>query len=141
LAERLLEARERLHGRLEEEGLSDLIEFFDPARYNVQATVAENLLFGVPTNQSLVGRALAEDLLFREALDQAGLAEDLVHMGARIAETMVDIFRGLPLGHPLFDQFSFVHADELGEFEAILKRLGMSGRAARHLRTAIGSLP
>jgi putative ABC transport system ATP-binding protein len=129
LAERLLEARERLHGRLKEEGLSDLIEFFDPARYNVQATVAENLLFGVPTSQSLVGRALAEDLLFREALDQAGLTQDLVNMGARIAETMVDIFRGLPLGHPLFDQFSFVHADELGEFEAILKRLGMSGRA------------
>ncbi len=128
LAERLLEARERLHRRLDEEGLSDLIEFFDPARYNVQATVAENLLFGVPTSQSLVGRALAGDMDFRQALDRAGLTQDLVGMGAHIAETMVDIFRGLPLGHPLFDQFSFVHADELGEFEAILKRLGMSGR-------------
>ena len=129
LAERLVEARERLHERLKEEGLSDLVERFDPQSYNVQATVAENLLFGVPTSQSLMGRSLAADLHFRQALDRADLTQDMVDMGARIAETMVDIFRGLPLGHPLFDQFSFVHADELGEFEAILKRLGMSGRA------------
>ncbi|NNM74895.1 ABC transporter transmembrane domain-containing protein [Enterovirga aerilata] len=128
LAERLVEARERLHRRLEEEGLSELVEFFDPDRYNQHATVAENLLFGVPTSQSLTGRALAGDIHFREALDRAELTQDLVAMGARIAETMVDIFKGLPLGHPLFDQFSFVHADELGEFEKILKRLGMSGR-------------
>ncbi len=129
LAERLVEARGRLHERLKEEGLSELVERFDPERYNVHATVAENLLFGVPTSQSLMGRALADDLHFREALDRSDLTQDMVHMGARIAETMVDIFRGLPLGHPLFDQFSFVHAEELGEFEAILKRLGLSGRA------------
>jgi putative ABC transport system ATP-binding protein len=129
LAERLLEARGRFHERLSGEGLSELVEFFDPERYNLHATVAENLLFGVPTSQSLMGRALVGDLHFRQALDRADLSADLVRMGARIAETMVDIFRGLPLGHPLFDQFSFVHADELGEFEAILKRLGKSGRA------------
>ena len=128
LAETLVQARERLHRRLEEEGMSALVEFFDPASYNVQATLAENLLFGVPTNSSLIGRALGADPQFREALDRAELTPDMVAMGARIAETMVDIFRGLPLGHPLFDQFSFVHADELDEFEAILKRFGRTGR-------------
>ncbi len=128
LSERLLEARQRLHERLQRDGLAELVEFFDPERYNIQATVAENLLFGVPTSQSLMGRALANDVHFREALDQAELTQDLVQMGARIAETMVDIFRGLPLGHPLFDQFSFVHADELSDFEGIVKRLGMTGR-------------
>ena len=43
-------------------------------------------------------------------------------MGLKIAETMTEIFRGLPPGHPLFEQFSFIGADELGEFEAILRR-------------------
>jgi putative ABC transport system ATP-binding protein len=142
LAERLIEARRELHRRLEEQELSELVEFFDPAHYNVQATVAENLLFGVPTSQSLIGRALASDTHFREALDRADLTQHLVSMGARIAETMVDIFRGLPLGHPLFDQFSFVHAEELGEFQAILKRLGHSGRggATREDRERLLSL-
>ncbi|MDB5591781.1 ABC transporter ATP-binding protein, partial [Enterovirga sp.] len=32
LAERIVEARERLHGRIEAEGLSDLVEPFDPTR-------------------------------------------------------------------------------------------------------------
>ena len=48
-------------------------------------------------------------------------------MGLRIAETMIEIFRGLPPGHPLFEQFSFIGADELPEFEAILSR--RAGRA------------
>ena len=42
-----------------------------------------------------------------------GILGDLVTMGLRIAETMSEIFRGLPPGHPLFEQFSFIGAEEL----------------------------
>ena len=55
-------------------------------------------------------------------------------MGAQIAETMTEIFRGLPPGHPLFEQFSFIGADELPEYEAILRR-----RARRNGRAASGA--
>ena len=128
LAERIVEARERLRERLAEQGLADLVEPFDPERFNSQASIAENLLFGVPTSQDLMGRALATHAGFRAALDKAGLTDDLVRMGARIAETMTDIFKGLPAGHPLFEQFAFVHADELDEYGEILKRFGQTGR-------------
>ncbi|WP_375461812.1 ABC transporter transmembrane domain-containing protein [uncultured Enterovirga sp.] len=128
LAERIVEARERLHAKLQDEGKADLVERFDPACYNIQATLVENLLFGVPTAKGLTGRAIVEDDAFRSVLDEAKLTDDLVAMGANIAETMTDIFRGLPSGHPLFDQFSFVHADELGEFEEIVKRSRVKGR-------------
>ena len=48
LASRIVEARALLR-RTIAAGMADLVEPFDPERYNDQATVAENLLFGVPT--------------------------------------------------------------------------------------------
>lgn len=131
LAARLIEARTRLREALQEAGMADLVEPFDPTRYNGQATVAENLLFGVPISRRLIGRNLAEHAGFRAALDSQGLTDSLVTMGARIAETMTEIFRGLPPGHPLFEQFSFLGADELAEYEAIVRRRATRGGAAR----------
>ncbi len=122
LAERLIEARGRLRERLEADGMADLVAPFDAERYNRQATVAENLLFGVPTERVLIGRALAEHRVFRATLRAEGLEDDLVAMGESIASTMLEIFRGLPPGHPLFEQFSFLSADELPEYEAVLAR-------------------
>ncbi|HEX8664506.1 MAG TPA: ABC transporter ATP-binding protein [Beijerinckiaceae bacterium] len=122
LADRLIEARVRLRERLRASNMAELVEPFDPERYNHQATVGENLLFGVPTSRALMGRNLAEHRPFREALKSEGIEGDLAGMGAQIAETMVEIFRGLPAGHPLFEQFSFVAADELPEYEAIIRR-------------------
>ncbi|ACL59275.1 ABC transporter transmembrane domain-containing protein [Methylobacterium nodulans] len=122
LAARLIEARRVLRARLAATGMEHLVEPFDPDRYNSQATIGENLLFGVPTTPSLIGRAMAEHPVVRGVLDGSGLTDDLVIMGERIAETMLEIFQGLPMGHPLFEQFSFLSADELPEYEAILAR-------------------
>jgi putative ABC transport system ATP-binding protein len=122
LAERLVEARRRLRETFQANGMADLVDPFDPSRYNSQATVAENLLFGVPTSEEFMGRNLAHNPGFRDAIGRAELAGDLVGMGLQIAETMTEIFQGLPPGHSLFEQFSFIGAEELPEFEAILRR-------------------
>src|SRR5918998_1982167 len=121
-AERLVEARRRLRETFQANGMADLVDPFDPNRYNSQATVAENLLFGVPTSEEFMGRNLAHNPGFRDAIGRAELAGDLVGMGLQIAETMTEIFQGLPPGHSLFEQFSFIGAEELPEFEAILRR-------------------
>jgi putative ABC transport system ATP-binding protein len=128
LAERVVEARHRFQHLLEERGMSDLVESFDIDRYNRHATIRENLLFGVATSRKLKGKAIVEDADFRSVLDDEKLTDDLVRMGVSIAETMTDIFAGIPPGHPLFDQFSFVHADELDEFAEIVTRAGVKGR-------------
>ena len=131
LAAQIIEARTGLRAKLEVGGMADLVEPFDPERYTAQATVAENLLFGVPTSSALTGRRLAEHPGFRGALDRENLTADLVEMGARIAETMTEIFRDLPPGHPLFEQFSFIGAEELDEYESIIQRRASGGRAFR----------
>jgi putative ABC transport system ATP-binding protein len=141
LAGRLVEARTLLRDKLEDAGRADLVEPFDPERYNAQATVAENLLFGVPTTRALTGRNLADHAGFRAALEQEGLSDDLVAMGARIAETMTEIFRGVPPGHPLFEQFSFISADELPDYERILRRRASRGTVNNAERTQLLALP
>lgn len=138
LAERIVEARRRLHETFENPDMAYLIEPFDLERYNDQATIAENLLFGVPTSDSYRGRALAENPAFRSALREAGLSDDLVRMGYEIAQTMTEIFQGLPPGHSLFEQFSFIGAEEIPAFEAILRR---RSEQRREDRTLLLSLP
>lgn len=141
LAERLVEARCLLRESFRSNGMADLVEPFDADRYSDQATIAENLLFGVPISEELMGRHLAESSHFRSAIDKAGLTDDLVAMGLEIAETMTEIFEGLPPGHSLFTQFSFIGAEELPEFQAILRRRGRNGDLRRDERTRLLSLP
>lgn len=142
LAERVIEARMQLRDRLEAAGMANLVEPFDPEHYNSQATIAENLLFGVPTSRALIGRALAEHAGFRDALDREGLTDALIAMGVRIAETMTEIFRGLPPGHPLFEQFSFLSADELTDYDAIVRRRSVRTLGGkRDDRTRLLALP
>jgi len=142
LAERIVDARERLRQIFEAGGMEGLVEPFDVDRYNLQATVAENLLFGVPTSRDLMGRSLAEHAGFRQTLERAGLIDELVSLGARIAETMTEIFRGIPPGHPLFEQFSFISADELNEYEAIVRKRARRGHSlSREDTTRLLALP
>ncbi len=121
LAARLVDARKRLQERLRDMGMIGLVEPYDPERYNRHATIAENLLFGAPLTKEWQGAGLAENNQFRRLLDQCDLQGDLITMGVHIAETMVEIFRGVPSSHPLFEQFSFINADELGEYETLVR--------------------
>ncbi|MBZ6076313.1 ABC transporter transmembrane domain-containing protein [Microvirga puerhi] len=142
LAERIVEARHRLRETFQAEGMAGLIDPFDPESYNEQTTIAENLLFGVPKTDEFKGRNLAYNPDFRDAIDRAGLTDDLVHMGLQIAETMTEIFQGLPPGHSLFEQFSFIGAEELAEFEMILRRHARSDVAlSKEDRAKLLSLP
>jgi putative ABC transport system ATP-binding protein len=142
LAERLVEARRRLRETFQVAGMSELVEPFDPEKYNDQATIAENLLFGVPISERFKGRHLAENPLFRSAIAEAGLNDDLVNMGLQIAETMTEIFQGLPPGHSLFEQFSFIGAEELPDFEAILRRRAKTAATySRDVQVRLLSLP
>ncbi len=127
---RFIEARRKLEARFEGMEKGRLLETFDPGRYTRQATIGENILFGAPRTGSASPAALAEDPLVREALDDTDLTDDLVSLGLKIAREMTEIFRDLPPGHPLFDQFSFIAADDIPDFTAMLRRIGMKGERA-----------
>src|SRR5437764_2191129 len=143
LAQRLLEARRALEQRLVAEGITNLVETYDPERYNSNATVAENLLFGTPIGPTFELDALADNIHVRRVLDQLGLTDELVEAGRQVAATMTEMFAGLPPEHEFFEQFSFIGAHELPEFAAVLAAAesGGVGGLDRQQRDKLLSLP
>jgi putative ABC transport system ATP-binding protein len=142
-AMRLLEARKALASRLVEDGIANLVETYDPERFNTNASVAENLLFGTPIGPAFEFEALANNKYVQQVLTKVGLIDDLVTAGKEVAETMVELFADLPPDHAFFEQFSFIGANDLPEFAAILSRVGKGGTAAlgKEDRARLLSLP
>jgi putative ABC transport system ATP-binding protein len=142
-AARLLQARKTLARRLAEDGITDLVETYDVDRFNFNASVAENLLFGTPIGPAFDFEALADNTYVSQVLAKVGLIDDLVEAGRQVAETMIELFADLPPDHEFFEQFSFISASDLPEFVAILGRIGAEGIKALHRadRTKLLSLP
>ena len=124
LTPRLLEARGLLQERIAECNLGHLVENFDPDGYNHNASLEENILFGRPRGQSFAEGHLPEHPYFEEVLRDAQIEDRVVTMGLEIAHTMVELFADLPPDHPFFDQFSFIAAEELPDYQAMVNRYG-----------------
>jgi putative ABC transport system ATP-binding protein len=120
VAESLLEARKALSRKLVADGITKLVETYDLDRYNTNATLAENLLFGTPIGPAFDFGSLAENRYVLSVLDKQGLTDDLVAAGREVAAMMTEMFADLPAEHEFFEQFSFISAGELPEFAAIL---------------------
>ena len=127
LVEKFIKARHNLHGRLQDPAYAGLIEPFNAEKYNKNLSVAENLLFGTPLGKEFDGDNLAADPYVQSVLQATGLDQDLLRMGLSIAETMVELFSGLSPDNPLFEQYSFISADELPNVRLLLQRLGGKG--------------
>jgi putative ABC transport system ATP-binding protein len=128
LAENVLRAREAIRARLAAPGMQGLVEQFDAARYNRNATLAENLLFGTPIGKKTFDiENLAGNEYVRHVLRETALTDDLLKTGHKLAETMVELFSGLPPGHEFFERFSFIKQDDLPEVKAVLARVADAG--------------
>jgi putative ABC transport system ATP-binding protein len=127
IGEQVLAARARMRERLASLDIQDWVERFDPDKYNRNATLAENLLFGTPVGRTFDVDSLAGNSYVRQVLRETGMYELLLRTGHKVAETMVELFSGLPPGHEFFAQYSFIRQEDLEHFEAILKQIGDVG--------------
>jgi putative ABC transport system ATP-binding protein len=127
IAARVLEARAHMRERLDSQGIKDWVERWDPDQYNRNATLAENLLFGTPVGKVFDIENLAGNAYVRHVLRETGLHELLMRTGHKVADTMVELFSGLPPGHDFFAQYSFISHDDLPQFDAILKHVAEFG--------------
>ena len=144
LADAVIRARGRLREKLEADpDTAPLVETFDRARYNDNATVAENLLFGSPVGDGFDMERLAQHSYVLEVLERAGLTDQFLQMGYQVAATMVELFADLPPDHELFQQFSFISADDLPDYQALLQRADKSnlGALGADDRNRLMSLP
>jgi putative ABC transport system ATP-binding protein len=126
----ILNARAALKERLEKASIAHMVEAFDPERYQAQATIAENLVFGAALDPSFRAENLSANPLVLEILAQSKLDAQLYAVGKRIAATVVELFADLPADHPFFDRLSFVKPEELPDYKATIMRVGERDLAA-----------
>jgi len=143
LADRILLARTAFRERLAAQDLGDLVEVFDKEKFNDNATVGENLLFGQPVGDTFNLERLAGHPYVLEILDIAGLTDDMLDAGQHVASTMVELFADLPPGHEFFERYAFISHEDLPVYQALLARLGREGKEALKTeeRTILLSLP
>ncbi|WP_284317296.1 ABC transporter ATP-binding protein, partial [Methylobacterium gnaphalii] len=121
-AQAIVAARAAVREALAAQGMARLVEPFDPALYNHQATVGENILFGEAVGATFSQERLAGHPYLRAVLEAEGLTRSFIEMGLAIARSTVEIFSDLPDDHPLFDGFSLFPARERGFFEDLIAR-------------------
>ena len=118
----VLTVRPRLKEILDQRQLSDLVEPYDIEKYNDNAPVGVNLVFGTPSQTHFERFEFLSHPFMQETLRDTGLYERMVRMGRETLDLMIELFTGLPAGHEFFDRYSFVSADEIPEVKNILKR-------------------
>ncbi len=122
-AAKILEARRALSERIHEPAYTNLVERFDRERYCTNATLAENLIFGNTVGKTFDMDRLAEHPFVLQVLDKCGLTDDILTKGHQLAATMIELFADLPSDHELFQRFSFISADDLPDYQALLGRV------------------
>ncbi len=123
-ADQILQARLRFFEKLEADPtLKDLVEAFDQNKYNTNATLGENLLFGTPVDGSFDMERLAENAYVQKVIENANLTDTFIKMGYQVATLMVELFADLPPDHEFFQLYSFISSDELPDYQAILSRV------------------
>lgn len=123
LAEHIVDLRAALREKMQQSELGDIVVPFDFDAYNPQATVGENLLFGSMKRPVMNNRRLAAHPYFQALFRETGLSNDLYAMGLEIAENAVELFHDLPPDHPFFQQLTFMTADDIPTYQALLQKL------------------
>jgi ABC-type multidrug transport system, ATPase and permease components len=143
LAESILRARRLFAYRLNDASLVGLVERFDPDVYNTNMSVAENILFGTPVGPELAPENIAQNAYVREVLDRLDLTEEMISIGMRAAQVILDLSQAAGAGHEFFDRFSFVSAEELPDVQAVVRRVESETLATADPadRTVLLSLP
>lgn len=127
---KVVAGRHEIRAALIDANLDRLIQPFDFTEFNPQATIGENLVFGVVAGERLAGTERASNKFFRAIISAESLAEPLVDIGLRIAENGVEVFSDLPSGHPLFERFSMIRSSDLEFYSDLLDERRTNGALA-----------
>ena len=140
----LLHAREVFRLQISEENIALYVEPLDPDKYNHNASVAENLLFGTATDEDYSTEKLAQNSYVRTLLKEHDLDDTFQVASLAIANTMVEIFSGLPPNHEFYYRYNLVNAEEvttLGRITSTIDRTDQLDLLEPSDKTLLESLP
>lgn len=128
LSEKIIAIRREFHGNAVELGVEGVVQPFDPDRYNTQATIGENLLFGTARDPAWEPRMLAVNPVVLKVLDKHGLRAAFQYMGLRIADARVELFGDLAADSKIFETVADVTFEEVQKLKEVVGRLRMAER-------------
>ncbi len=123
LAEKVVAMRRELRAEGTDDNLDGLVVPFEPGTYNVEATVIENLLFGNARTADLMPDTIGTNRYFCSVLTTTRLNEKLFEIGIEIARNAIELFSDLPPDHPFFQQLTFMTADDIPAYQALLQKI------------------
>ncbi len=97
------------------------VEFFDDGAYLYFSSVDENLSLGSANDPDFQLARLPDNAVFREFLQEAGLARPLLSLGAELSRLTVDILGDMPPNHVFFEQ-SPILPEELEDYKRLVAR-------------------
>ncbi len=129
LAAQIVAMRGDLSAQINAIESGDIIEPLDAKHYIHNLTVEENLLFGAPAGHLPAADFLAANPLAIRILRASGLQDEFAQIGLELASLMVELFSDVPDDSELFEQFSFIKAADLPDYQLILTAAGGDGHA------------
>ena len=119
LAQTLLQARRTVRQKIESENLQRVVAEFDPDIYNRNATVAENILFGIPTDENFRLKNLAAHPYLQQTFSDLGLLDLALTIGSQAVLRIAQRVNEVPREHSLLNQFDIESVEELNQLSAI----------------------
>ena len=132
----IMEARARLRG--DGADLSDMVEDWDPEGFNSNATILENLLFGLPNTARTTFADYLDDPGVIALIDEIGARPEMLAIGEAIAREFSELVDAVEGESSVLDSFQgYDRADILAAHEAVIAMGGTVKAAAVAAREAL----
>ena len=134
LAERwndsIMQARDLVHGAGMD--FSDVLEHFELEAFNTNASVLENVLYGLPTRSEARDADYLRNKAVVEVLDACGATDELQALGWDIAKEFSELVEALDGDSSVLDSFAgYAKADIMAVSELIVANAGKQNPALK----------
>jgi len=130
LVARLLKARASMRARLADPANAQLVEPFDPGKFIMNATLAENLFFGTADPAAFDPENLGRNAYVLEVLKKAGLDGEFLEMGLAVIGNLLELVGDVSEGSSLLAEVSVVKLDELPDYRPAVDKAKRESAAA-----------
>ncbi len=122
LAANILNARTEIKNRLQDLDEASYISLFDPNVFNPNATLAENILFGVAADERLSIAAFDIHPYFRRVIDEQKLTSVALDIGVIIAKYLLKTSENHTLSNREIEHFGISDEDTVARIKLTLER-------------------
>ncbi|MBX2886283.1 MAG: ATP-binding cassette domain-containing protein [Granulosicoccus sp.] len=122
LAANILTARAEIKNRLNSLDAASYLSLFDPNEFNANATIAENILFGVAADQRLRISFFDIHPYFRQIIEACGLLPSAINIGIQIAGYLLKASENKSLANQDVEHFNLTDEDAVERLGRTMER-------------------